>query len=115
MRRRLNKSLLDRSKADPAFARRTWRVSALTFSALARHLVWRGTEILARGRVLRTDRLHGHLMGLLQGIPQVVEDNSYGKISAYHDTWTHACTLTHWADTPEDAVAIATDLIHQSR
>jgi pyruvyl transferase EpsO len=73
--------------------------------------VRRADEVLARGRVVQTDRLHGHLLSLLQGIPQVIEDNATGKVRAYHDTWTHQCSLTHWADSPAEAVANARDLL----
>ncbi|MET0884047.1 MAG: exopolysaccharide biosynthesis protein, partial [Acidimicrobiales bacterium] len=57
----------------------------------------------ARGRVVRTDRLHAHLLSLLQGIPHVLEDNATGKVRAYYDTWTNECSLTNWADTPLEA------------
>jgi pyruvyl transferase EpsO len=65
---------------------------------LARHaapLLGHGYELLAReqlrtalraigaGEVLVTDRLHGHILALLGGVPHVLLDNSYGKLSAF--------------------------------
>lgn len=48
----------------------------------------RGIGILGAGRVVVTDRLHGHILALLLGLPQVVVDNNYGKISGFMDAWT---------------------------
>jgi pyruvyl transferase EpsO len=64
--------------------------------------------------VVRTDRLHAHVLSLLQGIPHVIEDNATGKVSAFHDTWTNACTLTHWADSPAEAAELSTHLVQQA-
>ena len=115
MRLRLNTTLLKRSQASPSFARNTWKDSAMTFEPLGRRWVARADEILARGRVVRTDRLHAHVLSLLQGIPHVIEDNSTGKVKAFHDTWTRACTLTHWADSPAEAAELARGLVEAGR
>ncbi len=115
LRRGLNRVLLNRSAASPGFARATWRDSAMTFEALARRWVRRADEVLARGRVVRTDRLHAHLLSLLQGIPHVIEDNATGKVRAFHDTWTHECSLTHWAEDPAEAAQIAGALVEEAR
>ena len=114
-RRLLNRALLDRSARSPTFARNTWKDSAMTFEPLGRRWVARGDEILARGRVVRTDRLHAHLLSLLQGIPHVLEDNATGKVRAYYDTWTHECSLTSWADTPREAAERARALVDVAR
>ena len=87
----------------------------MTFEALGRRWVRRADEVLARGRVVRTDRLHAHLLSLLQGIPHVIEDNATGKVRAFHDTWTHECTLTHWADDPAEAAQVAGALVEEAR
>lgn len=89
------------------------RLDATTYEPLARRWTERGCGLLARGRVVITDRLHGHLLSLLQGIPSVVLDNSYGKLAAIHDGWTQHCELTHWAADPEEALAIARDVLDQ--
>ena len=115
LRRRLNRALLTRSAKSPGFARQTWKDSAMTFEPLGRRWVARADEILARGRVVRTDRLHAHLLSLLQGIPHVVEDNATGKVRSFHDTWTRACSLTHWADTPAEAAELSRGLVEDGR
>lgn len=48
----------------------------------------RGLDLLSRGERVLTDRLHGHILSLLLGIPHTVLDNRYGKVSAYVDAWT---------------------------
>lgn len=115
LRLRLNQSMTKRSQASPSFARNTWKDCAMTFEPLARRWVARADEMLARGRVVQTDRLHAHVLSLLQGIPQVVEDNAIGKLKAFHDTWTHQCRLTHWADSPAEAAELVRGLVQDDR
>lgn len=49
--------------------------------------VARGVALLSRGAAIVTDRLHGHILATLLGIPHVVLDNDYGKLAAYLDAW----------------------------
>jgi len=62
-----------------------------------------GCRLLARARVVVTDRLHGHILSLLLGIPQVLLDNSYGKLRHFHETWTQAMPRVQWVDSPAAA------------
>lgn len=67
-----------------------------------------GCAMLAAGRAVITDRLHGHILSLLLGIPHAVLDNSYGKVRHFYETWTHGSPLVRWvesADRALDAVA----------
>ncbi|HST35916.1 MAG TPA: polysaccharide pyruvyl transferase family protein [Allosphingosinicella sp.] len=59
------------------------------YDLMARRRLRRGLATLASGSQAVTDRLHGHILCLLLGIPHVALDNSYGKLSAYHRTWSH--------------------------
>ena len=77
------------------------------YDTLAAQRVERGCRILARGRVVVADRLHGHILSLLMGLPNVVLDNSYGKTRAVYETWTARCELATWADSPDEALAAA--------
>lgn len=43
----------------------------------------RGLHQLGSARIVVTDRLHGHILSSLLGLPHVVMDNSYGKIVRY--------------------------------
>jgi pyruvyl transferase EpsO len=65
---------------------------------------------LLRGRAVVSDRLHAHVLSVLLGLPHVLLDNNYGKVRAVYDTWTSACELAHWVDSPEEALAIARGL-----
>lgn len=59
----------------------------------ARHRLDRGLRLLSRGEHIVTDRLHGHILALLLGIPHTVLDNDYGKVSAYVAAWTATSPL----------------------
>lgn len=65
----------------------------------------RGIDLLSSGRQVVTDRLHGHLLCLLLGVPHVALDNVYGKIGAYFRTWTHEVEGGLFAPDNDGAVA----------
>jgi pyruvyl transferase EpsO len=71
---------------------------------LAAERLQRGCRILSRGKVVITDRLHGHILCLLLGIPHVLLDNVYGKIRNFVETWTCDCPLARTASSPEEAL-----------
>jgi exopolysaccharide biosynthesis predicted pyruvyltransferase EpsI len=96
---------------DGRLAAMLWRASAATFAPIARRRLRAGTRLLSRGRVVITDRLHGHVLALLLGIPHVVLDNIYGKCRAVWETWTADFALVRWADGPDVAREIARDLL----
>ena len=87
--------------------RRAWE-------GLARERVQRACSVLSRGRVVVTDRLHGHILSLLLGIPHVILDNRVGKVRGFHDTWTHRSGLVRLAQTLEEAAALAREWIGQN-
>jgi pyruvyl transferase EpsO len=66
-----------------------------------------GVRILESGRVVITNRLHGHILSLLLGIPHVLLDTEQGKLSSFFDTWTRDSRLTSWAGSPAKAVDAA--------
>jgi pyruvyl transferase EpsO len=80
------------------------------YAPLARQRLRRGVEMLASARVVITDRLHGHILSVLLGIPHVILDNSYGKLSSFYDTWMTEVDNVHRADSPTEAVALAEQL-----
>jgi pyruvyl transferase EpsO len=69
----------------------------------------RGCAILSEGRVVITDRLHAHILSLLLGIPNVILDNSYGKVRDFHQTWTSGSELVSLAASPEQAMSLAAE------
>jgi len=98
-------------------ARRPWlapiarSVLPRTYVPLAQRRLARGVSLLSGGRVLVTDRLHGHILATLLGIPHVVLDNSYGKLHHFIRTWTHVSPLLRMAASPDDARARAEELL----
>lgn len=112
--RERNMDLIGRCRNAPDEARRRWKRLARTFVPLSEGYLRRGMEIVGAGRVLVTDKLHGHLLALLAGIPHVVLDNSYGKVSGVYRTWTSDSTLSHWADTGTAANERAQELLQRA-
>jgi exopolysaccharide biosynthesis predicted pyruvyltransferase EpsI len=80
------------------------------FKLHARGRLAHGCDLLARGRVVVTDRLHGHILSVLLGIPHVLMDNSYGKNASFYATWTHDLDLVRWANGGDDPVRLAQSL-----
>ena len=104
-----------------------WLTGATRRSAVARNalhspvraLRWRlsqqrlacGCAMLSEGRVVVTDRLHGHILCSLLNIPHVLLDNSYGKNRDFFDTWADDGGLTSWADSVAEARALAREIM----
>jgi exopolysaccharide biosynthesis predicted pyruvyltransferase EpsI len=67
-------------------------------------------SFLSQGRAIITDRLHGHIISVLLGIPHVLLDNRIGKLRAYYDTWTSPVDIAHFADDQDSALQLALEL-----
>ena len=80
------------------------------YETLARRRLRRAVRLLSRGRFVVTDRLHGHILCLLLGIPHVALDNDYGKVHAYAREWTHEAATVRLATGPQEAAAALDDL-----
>jgi len=78
---------------------------------LANERTQRGCRLLSRGRIVITDRLHAHILCTLLGIPHVVLDNNYGKLSGFIDAWTRNNPLCHMATSLDEAGHIAQRLL----
>lgn len=77
-------------------------LSAVNMSAAA--------HTFKNAKVVATNRLHAHIYCCLAGIPHVVTDNSYGKISAVFRAYSGRFSTAHWADSLEQAYTAAKDL-----
>lgn len=84
--------------AGPAWLRRSLsgglRYGQSTMLRLNLHA---GVREVGKHSYLVTDRLHAHVLAALLGVPHVVTDNSYGKISAIFDAYTGGFTTAHFA------------------
>ncbi len=99
-------------------SRREWAGSTLFQFAMLHlwdRLAWqrtqRGCDLLSRGRIVVTDRLHAHILSTLLGIPNIVLDNSYGKLSGFISAWTANNPLCHQAASVDEAKRIAQRLM----
>jgi pyruvyl transferase EpsO len=86
------------------------RAAAARYEPIASRRVRIALEMIAEGRVLVTDRFHGHLLACLMGIPNVLLDNSYGKNRGLFETWTNRYEIAQFADDPATARELARSL-----
>ncbi len=95
-----------------------WRFAPWLWDQLAEERTVRGLNLLSKGKVVLTNRLHVHILCLLAGIPHVVCDTSNGKIFAFRKTWLEGVSCgsvdpstMRFADTPEQAIEAAHSLL----
>jgi pyruvyl transferase EpsO len=74
------------------------------FYGMATNRLRRGVRQLSRGRCVMTDRLHGHILCTLLDIPHAILDNSYGKLTGFHEAWTRSYPHVHAAATLPEAL-----------
>lgn len=77
----------------------------------AHNMMMNGLLFLQRGRVVVTDRLHGHILSTLLDIPHVLLDNADNKLSSFHNTWTRGLENARLTDSPKEAVRLALELL----
>ncbi|MDP3921350.1 MAG: polysaccharide pyruvyl transferase family protein [Candidatus Omnitrophota bacterium] len=88
-----------------------WRLNATQSERMARMRLRRGCAMLSRGKVVITDRLHGHILCLLMSIPHVCLGDKYGKLKNFRETWRTESSISLWADTVEEARDMAKGLL----
>ena len=115
LRRRVSDSLHYRTRAAairfPRLRRPLAQVLAPAYERTASHHLERGCALLGRGSVVVTDRLHGHILALLMGMPHVLLDNRTGKVRACYEQWTRTAPNVRWADNAAEALDHATALL----
>lgn len=87
-----------------------WWIEQIAYRALpalAQATLAAASRFLCRYRVVITDRLHGHILCVLLGIPNVILDDRNGKVRSFYDTWTSSSELVHFASTADDALELA--------
>jgi exopolysaccharide biosynthesis predicted pyruvyltransferase EpsI len=70
-----------------------FRRRELRYRMLAEARLAYGLRLLASGRFVITDRLHGHILCMLLGTPHIVLDTQQGKLSGLVETWTKESDL----------------------
>lgn len=63
-------------------------------------------------RLIVTNRLHGHILATLLGIPHVFLPNSYHKNQAFYQTWTAEVPYCRFVTQAEQIPAAVTELLH---
>jgi pyruvyl transferase EpsO len=71
--------------------------------------------LVSSAEVIVSDRLHAHVLCMMLGIPHVMVDTRYGKISSFINTWTVDSELVELASSPKEAVEIARSLAARQR
>ena len=87
----------------------------LSFDGRAQASFRRAMHILSLGRVVITDRLHGHIFCLLLGIPHVLLNNDSGKNWNFYETWTRESPLCRIARNPPEAWSLARNALPKLR
>jgi len=87
------------------------RYIAMNADQRSKFWVERAMRLLSAGRVVITDRLHGHILCTLMGIPHVLLNNNYGKNFSYFETWSRPLGLCRLAGSPADAWKQAQNLL----
>lgn len=105
---------LGAAKARMPLPRLAAGIAARLYDPVAESRVAFAERTLARGRVVVTDRLHGHIMSLALGIPNVVVDNSYGKVHSFIREWTKDSPLVACATNPDEADVLARKFLAKS-
>jgi exopolysaccharide biosynthesis predicted pyruvyltransferase EpsI len=86
-----------------------WRFLPQLFQLLAKNRLQRGLEIVSSGKMVVTDRLHGHILCLLLGIPHILINNNNNKIKRYFEDWTSCSQLVTFCKTEDAAMQILFD------
>ncbi|WP_240007221.1 polysaccharide pyruvyl transferase family protein [Pseudaquidulcibacter saccharophilus] len=81
------------------------------YNTLANMRVKRGLDLLSRGKIIITDRLHVHILSTLLGIPHIVLDNNYQKIKRFSNAFNTSWDGVHWASTIEEAIELAKTIV----
>jgi exopolysaccharide biosynthesis predicted pyruvyltransferase EpsI len=97
--------------SDGVYGRGLRRVPLIGARRFAQRRVAFACATLGRGRVVVTDRLHGHILSLLMGIPHVIRDTRHRKVAAFHQTFTDASRTTLLAEAPEDVPPLVRSLL----
>lgn len=107
----------DWARADwphPRLLRRAWlhrasfvpgRPYALIAGMLAGARMMAGLRLVSRAHAVVTDRLHGHVLSTLLGIPNVLLPDAFGKNRGLYESWTHSLPGCAFAETPDQALS----------
>jgi exopolysaccharide biosynthesis predicted pyruvyltransferase EpsI len=82
-------------------------IRSLPYDAQSEVYLARALHILSLAHIVITDRLLGHVLCLLLGIPHILLNDESGKNWHFHETWTRDANLCQLARTPAEAWSFA--------
>ncbi|ESO82079.1 hypothetical protein LOTGIDRAFT_170353 [Lottia gigantea] len=90
-----------------------WSTHIDNYNALSNAFMFvnSGFTFLQRGRVVITDRLHGHILSVLMDIPHVLIGNQYKKIDGFYQSWTYGLHNVRMATNASHALSLALELL----
>ena len=99
----------------PKTRRLTNRIRTRLHVVTARDRMSRGMALLGRGRVVITDRLHGHILCVMMGIPHALVEDRNGKVASFVRQWTDDLPFVRLCATLDEAEAEAESLLWETR
>ncbi|MDF2650548.1 MAG: exopolysaccharide biosynthesis protein [Paenibacillus sp.] len=86
----IKKMISDHNNKSPA--------AAQSWSLLKNNLIEKAVSVYSQYDEITTSRLHGHILACLMNKKNTLLDNSYGKNSAYFQTWTKLISTARFKD-----------------
>lgn len=74
-------------------------------------LMHTGMYQLSQSRLVITNRLHGHILCLLLGIPNILLPNSYYKNESFYKTWSYQIPFCRFIDEPSQVKVAIQELL----
>jgi exopolysaccharide biosynthesis predicted pyruvyltransferase EpsI len=90
-------------------------IRKLPFDAQSEVYLARAIHLLSLGYIVVTDRLLGHVLCLLLGVPHILLNDESGKNWHFHETWTREAALCQLARTPAEAWAFARNAAQKAK
>ena len=60
-----------------------------------------GMNLISGHRLVLTNRLHGHILSTLMGIPNILMPNAYHKNEAFFQNWMNGISICRYAASPD--------------
>ncbi|ABA20469.1 Polysaccharide pyruvyl transferase [Trichormus variabilis ATCC 29413] len=76
--------------------------------------MYQGVYQFKQHRLIITNRLHGHILSTLMGIPHIFLPNSYHKNEAFYEAWTYQIPFCRFVKDPEKIADTVRELIEIS-
>ena len=70
-------------------------------------------DFVQQGRVVISERLHGSIAALLNGVPHVALDNAFGKVHGVYEAWVRDVPFVRLAKDGAEAMRMALELLEK--